>query len=160
MKKLRPLAGLTFATLLLAAAVTAAEVEQLRPGMSAEARLDPGLSNSVELIAPGIASAPASQDRSNSRSSSSSEPTLQTRHFGSQIELSCAIGDNQRAIVVVNRSEDPLPAGTRIKWQLSHEGLRGFFRLLGTLEGGATLVADNVLETTVNRGASCIARVI
>ena len=160
MKTVRPLGGIMLATLLLVAAVAAAEVEQLRPGISPDAKLDPAPSASVELIAPGIASSSAAEESTNSRSSSSSEPTLQTRHFGAQIELSCAIGDNPRAIVIVNRSEDPLPPGTRIKWQLTTEDLRGFFRLLGTLEGGATLVADNVLDTNMSRSTNCVARVI
>ncbi len=154
MMMLRPLASMMLATLLLSASAIAAEFEILAPGLTSETKLDPAASGPVELN-----SSPADEP-SRSRSSSSSEPTLQTRHFGSQIELSCAIGDNPRAIVVVNRSQDSLPPGTRIKWQLTSEGLRGFFRLLGTLEGGATLVADNVLDTGVNRSANCVARVI
>lgn len=157
---LRPLASMMLATLLLSVPAIAAEVEILAPGTTSETKLDPAASGPMELIAPGSASSSPADEPSRSRSSSSSEPTLQTRHFGSQIELSCAIGDNPRAIVVVNRSQDPLPPGTRIKWQLTTEGLRGFFRLLGTFEGGATLVADNVLDTGVNRSANCVARVI
>ena len=40
------------------------------------------------------------------------------------------------------------------------EGLQGFFRLLGTLEGGETLVADNVLQNRVDTRANCTARII
>jgi hypothetical protein len=157
MKRLRPLAGVLLATVLLAAVATAAEVEKLRPGGSSESQS--GFSAAVELISPGTTNTgPVATRRSSS--GDSSEPSLQTRHFGAQFELTCALGEAPHAIVVVNHSEDPLPAGTRIKWQLTQEGLRGFFKLLGTLEGGATLVADNVLETTVNRGADCVARVI
>lgn len=154
MKKLRPLAGLLLATLVFTAAAGAAEVERLLPGGATElTKQEPDLSASVELI-------PSRPDRSSDSHSSDAEPTLQTRHFGSQIELSCAIGDPTDAIVVVNHSDEPLPAGTRIKWQLKAEGLKGFFRLLGTLGGGETLVADNVLDSRVDRNAACVARVI
>lgn len=172
MKSLRPLAGALLATLILLTSVNAAEVGIINP---------PGGSGSTELAPPRDEPAPPrdepdrnlpvdpapphyeprpSRDKDSDSSMPASEPPLQTRHFGSMVELTCAIADRPDAIVVVNHSSEPLPPGTRIKWQLKAEGVQGFFRLLGTLEGGATLVADNVLRKQVNNGANCIARVI
>lgn len=174
MKSLRPLAGALLATLVLLTSVNAAEVGIINPPGS-------GGSSGTELAPPrGEPETPRDEpdrnlpttpdpprdeprrDRDNDSDSPtpSSEPPLQTRHFGSMVELSCAVADRPDAIVVVNHSAEPLPPGTRIKWQLKAEGVQGFFRLLGTLEGGATLVADNVLRKQVNNGANCIARVI
>jgi len=155
MKLLRAIAGAMLATLLIAGSVSAAEVELLHPGGGSSDTGPTKSDSGTELTTPR--SEPTNSRRSSS--SSDSEPTLQTRHFGSQVELTCAVGDSA-AIVVVNHSADPLPPGTRIKWQLRSEGLQGFFRLLGTLEGGETLVADNVLQTRVSSSAGCTARII
>ena len=168
MKSLRPLAGALLATRVLLTSVNAAEVGIIDT---------PGSSGSTELAPPRDEAEPPrdepdrnlpvdpapprpSRDKDSDSSKPASEPPLQTRHFGSMVELSCAVADRPDAIVVVNHSAEPLPPGTRIKWQLKAEGVQGFFRLLGTLEGGATLVADNVLRKQVNNGANCIARVI
>ena len=88
------------------------------------------------------------------------EPTLQTRHFGLNVTLSCAVAGKANAIVVVNQSAEDLPPGTRIKWQLKSEGKRGFFALLRPLPSGETLVADNVLDGAADTAAACVARVI
>jgi type II secretory pathway predicted ATPase ExeA len=62
--------------------------------------------------------------------------------------------------VVINQSLEPLPAGTRIKWQLKDEGKRGFFAIIGELGGGESLVADDVLDGHASKDDACIARVI
>lgn len=166
MNRIRPIAGALLATLMLIPAVgfvptaaQAAEVELLPPGGG----LDPPTESKPETDT-GIA-LPDSQPARVSRSSSSdpevdARPTLQTRHFGLQVELSCAVAGTPHAIVVINRSAEDLPAGTRIKWTLKSEGKRGFFALLGPLAGGETLIADNVLEGGVDTSAGCVARVI
>ena len=151
MKSLRPLAGALLAILMMAAAVPAAEVELILPGGGGDTKTTE--TGPVDTV-------PRDEPRAKRESRDRPEPVLQTRHFGSQIELTCAVGDRPDAIVVVNHSAEPLPPGTRIKWQLQAEGLQGFFRLLGPLDGGATLVADNVLDTRVSDGSSCVARVI
>jgi hypothetical protein len=154
MKRLRPLAGALLATLMIVSAVSAAEVELILPGGDGDTR-------TTETAETGPAgTVPREEPLARREKRDRPEPVLQTRHFGSMIELTCAVGDRPDAIVVVNHSEEPLPKGTRIKWQLQSDGLQGFFRLLGPLEGGGTLVADNVLTTSVQNGAACVARVI
>jgi hypothetical protein len=156
MKFVRPLAGILLATLLCVPAF-ADEVELLPPGGG----LDPTKTQPVD-------DPPRTQPRPSSRSSSSSsssdyteeQPGLQARHFGLQIALSCAVADQPNSIVVVNTSNEDLPPGTRIKWQLKGEGQVGFFALLGTLKGGKQLVADNVLQSEVAQSAKCVARVL
>lgn len=173
MKSLRPLAGALLATLVLLTSVNAAEVGIINPpgsGGSSGTELAPPRDtepsrDEPDRNLPTTPDPPRSEPRpskgdDNDSPTPSSEPPLQTRHFGSMVELTCAVADRPAAIVVVNHSSEPLPPGTRIKWQLKAEGVQGFFRLLGTLEGGATLVADNVLRQHVSNGANCIARVI
>ena len=153
MNVIRPLAGLLLATLLCVPAF-ADEVELLPPGGG----LDPTKTEPVD-------DAPKTPTKSSSRSSSSSsdyteEPGLQARHFGLQVALSCSVANRPNSLEVVNTSNEDLPPGTRIKWQLKSEGQFGFFALLGTLEGGKTLVADNVLSSTPAQSAPCVARVL
>lgn len=150
MKRLRLLAGALLATLMIVSAAPAAEVELILPGGGGVSITETGPVDSV----------PRDESQARRDKSDRPEPVLQTRHFGSMIELTCTVGDRPDAIVVVNLSDEPLPKGTRIKWQLESDGLQGFFRLLGELEGGGTLVADNVLTTRVKDGANCVARVI
>lgn len=149
MKRLRLLAGALLATLMIVSAAPAAQVELILPG---------GDTKTTETGP--VDTVPRDEPQAKREKPDRPEPVLQTRHFGSMIELTCTVGDRPDAIVVVNLSEEPLPKGTRIKWQLDTDGLQGFFRLLGELEGGGTLVADNVLTTRVKDGASCVARVI
>lgn len=165
MNRIRPLAGALLATLMLsplAAAVlpvAAAEVELLPPGGG----LNPPIDDTGPTEGTGPTDLPpVSTDGGDGDSSSDyvPEPTLQTRHFGLTVELSCAVAGTPNAIVVVNRSAEELPPGTRIKWQLKSEGKRGFFALLSPLPGGETLVADNVLESAADEAAACVARVI
>lgn len=169
MNLVRPIVGAVLATLMLSpmfapvlTPVLAAEVELLPPGGGLPPIDGTG---PVDGLAPPDTSntGPAASDNGRESSSSSSyaeEPTLQTRHFGLNIELSCAVSGTPNAIVVVNRSAEPLPVGTRIKWQLKGEGKRGFFALLSPLPGGETLVADNVLDGAADQAAACVARVI
>ncbi|MGN6486882.1 MAG: hypothetical protein ACTHLT_03550 [Devosia sp.] len=86
-------------------------------------------------------------------------PSLQTRHFGGS-SLSCEVAAGATDLVVVNQSADPLPPGTRIKWQLKNERTRGFFAIVGELRGGESLVAGNVLDGQAAPDDVCVARVI
>lgn len=149
MNRLRLLAGALLATLMIVSAAPAAQVELILPG---------GDTKTTGTIS--AESVPRDEPQARREKRDRPEPVLQTRHFGSMIELTCAVGDRPYAIVVINHSDEPLPKGTRIKWQLQSDGLQGFFRLLGELEGGGTLVAENVLSTRVKDGANCVARVI
>jgi hypothetical protein len=166
MKRLRPLVGALLATLILSTAGFADEVEPLVPGGKTELTppgTDPSKTEPDQTTSTGPSEETPRPSREKGERASSPTPpeqVIQTRHFGSLIELSCAVSDQPNALVVVNHSSEPLPPGTRIKWQLQSEGQQGFFKLLGTLEGGATLVADNVLEGGASGGASCIARII
>lgn len=153
MKRLRLLVGTLLATLMIVSAVPAAEVELILPGGGGDGDVKTTETGPVDTV-------PRDEPKARRESRDRPEPVLQTRHFGSPIELTCAVGDRPDAIVVVNHSDEPLPKGTRIKWQLQADGLQGFFRLLGELEGGGTLVADNVLTSRVSNGANCVARVI
>lgn len=152
MNVIRPLAGLVFAALMCVPAL-AAEVELLPPGG--------GLNPPIDETGP--ADTTPKPPIKTSRSSSSDyveEPALQARHFGLQVALGCAVASQPNAIVVVNKSAEELPPGTRIKWQIKSEGQVGFFALIGPLRGGATLVADNVLQTNASQSAPCVARVL
>ncbi len=160
MKRLRPFVGAALATLMLfAGPASAAAVLPLPPGGglappisgTGPSDLGPTKPNDAKVIA------------STSQGSSSDyveEPVLQTRHFALQVNLSCEVANAPNAIVVVNHSAEELPPGTRIKWQVKSAGQKGFFALLGPLGGGQTLVADNVLQGSADKGAECIARVI
>ena len=174
MNRIRPIAGVLLATLMLSplfapvlTPAVAAEVELLPPGGGltppreepVPPREDPAPETGTELAPPDVPN-----DGNDSDGQSSSEPdvqpTLQTRHFGLNVELSCAVAGTPNAIVVVNHSAEDLPPGTRIKWQLKSAGKRGFFALLNPLPGGDTLVADNVLDGGADQSVACVARVI
>lgn len=171
MNRIRPIAGALLATLMLSpipatmlvAPAIADEVELLPPGGGLNPpKEDPSPTDDTELVTdekPGDRSS-YSGATSPSTELVDTRPTLQTRHFGLSVELSCAVAGTANAIVVVNHSAEPLPPGTRIKWQLKDEGKRGFFALLNPLASGATLVADNVLDGGADRSAACVARVI
>lgn len=153
----RPVAGALLATLMIMPAlVLAAPVDMLLPGGGITDSMETGLASEVGLIGGG------NQGGADDGESSGDyePPTLQTRHFGPRAELSCAVAGTPNALVVVNRSAEPLPPGTRIKWTLASEGKRGFFALIGSLGGGETLIADNVLDGEVKRNAACVARTI
>jgi hypothetical protein len=165
MNRIRPLVGALLTTLMLSPLsapslpAVAAEVELLPPGGGLE-----GTGPAVDT-GPADGLAPTTPVRSTGgRGDSSSdyvpEPMLQTRHFGLNVSLSCAVAGKANAIVVVNQSAEDLPPGTRIKWQLRSEGKRGFFALLSPLPSGETLVADNVLDAAADKAAACVARVI
>ena len=163
MNSIRPIVGVLLATLMCAPAL-AAPVELIVPGGG----LPPEKGTPIE--APGIEntgltdlpSTPKVDIPMVARSSSpdTPEPVLQTRHFGLQVELSCAVASQPNAIAVVNHSAEVLPPGTRIKWQIKSEGKVGYFAIIGPLNGGETLVADNVLQGGADAGAACTARVI
>ena len=88
------------------------------------------------------------------------QPTLQTRHFGGQVELICTVATTPGSLKVINQGNEPLPPGTRIKWQVKNPPLRGFFALIGQLDAGDTLIADGIVDGDVPAGADCLARVI
>lgn len=122
-------------------------------------------------LLPNVPDTPASRpaDRSVARTSSTTtydpaeydqQPTMQTRHFTAQATLECQVSDHPGSLVVVNRSLEELPPGTRIKWQFPEARMRGFFALVGPLSAGATLVADGVIDAGQKAQGSCVARVI
>lgn len=168
MNRIRPLAGALLATLMLsplAGTASAGDVLPLDPGGG----LPPidgtgpaaGTGPIDGLIPPGaIDTGSSNSSDGDGDSDYVPEPTLQTRHFGLNVQLSCSVAGAPQAIVVVNHSAEELPPGTRIKWQLKSEGKRGFFALLRPLPGGDTLVADNVLDGATDTAADCVARVI
>lgn len=88
------------------------------------------------------------------------EPPLQTRHFGAQASLECRLDDQPGGLVLVNRGLEALPPGTRIKWQFPDARMRGFFALIGPLDPGETLVADDVVDDAPDARGACVARVI
>jgi len=168
MNRIRPLAGALLATLMLspfAGVALAGDVLPLDPGGGL-----PPIDSTGPAAGTGPTDGlipPTAPDAGASRSSGGDgdsdyvpEPTLQTRHFGLNVQLSCTVAGTPNAIVVVNHSAEDLPPGTRIKWQLKTEGKRGFFALLRPLPGGDTLVADNVLDGATSETADCVARVI
>lgn len=164
MIRLRPLAGALLLSLFLAPVAVADEVEVITPGGHAG------------LTPPDVSTGPSDvstrdlprQTGGNSGSSDSShsstpevdvQPGLQTMHFGG-VSLACRVASSSTDLVVINQSPEPLPPGTRIKWQLKNEGKRGFFAIIGELAGGESLVADNVLDGAAGKDDVCIARVI
>lgn len=177
MIRIRPIVGAALATLMLVLPLGlvptlayAEPVQELTPPGTTP-KEDPKPEAGTDLL-PEVGTGPAAPDVGGGGSSSGSssggsssdrvdtQPTLQTRHFGFQADLSCAVASTPNSIIVINRSAEPLPAGTRIKWQLKSEGKRGYFALLGPLGGGETLVADNVLDGAADQAADCVARVI
>jgi hypothetical protein len=176
MNRIRPIAGALLATLMLSpmfapvlTPAIAAEVELLPPGGGlTPPKEEPGPAGGTELAPetgtelapPDAGSGGSNNSGGDSSSEPDTQPTLQTRHFGLNVELSCAVSGTPNAIVVVNHSAEDLPPGTRIKWQLKSEGKRGFFALLSPLAGGDMLVADNVIDGGANEAADCVARVI
>lgn len=115
MNRIRPIAGVLLATLMLspfAGAAFAGEVLPLDPGGGLPPIDGTGPAGGTEL-----APLPPSSGGGDGDSSSDyvEEPILQTRHFGLNVELSCAVSGSDNAIVVVNHSAEALPPGTRIK---------------------------------------------
>lgn len=157
MNVIRPLASALLVALMCVPAL-ADPVEELPPGGGLAPPID--ISTGPTDLPEDTRPAEQVASRSSSSSSDYPEPVLQTRHFGLQVELACAVASQPNAIEVINRSAENLPPGTRIKWQLKGEGKVGYFALIGPLAGGATLVADNVLPGGASSGAACVARVI
>ena len=175
MTSLRPLAGAVLLMLALSpAAALAAPVDIITPGggggnasFAPPAASDGGgdarlKGESVPQADPGTGGGGGDSSSSDSYSpvEMDTRPTLQTRHFGGQANLSCQVAASARDLVVVNNSPEPLPPGTRIKWQLKKQGKRGFFAIIGELGGGKALVADDVLDGKARPDDICIARVI
>jgi hypothetical protein len=165
MNRIRPLAGAVLMTLLLTPVAHADRVEVITPG--GNAGLTPP--TSTEPVDTGSQTLPRAQASTGSNSFSPAEPyspaevdvqpVLQTMHFGGA-SLACKVASSSHDLVLINQSLEPLPAGTRIKWQLKNEGKRGFFAIIGELGGGESLVADGVLDGAAGADDVCIARVI
>lgn len=169
MIRFRPLAGAVLMTLLLTLLLTplahAGSVEIIMPGGNASL-LPPDAGNEPRDVI--VESLPRQEGSSGSRSSSSdsytppevdAQPSLQTMHFGSA-SLACKVASTAHDLVLINEGLEPLPPGTRIKWQLKNEGKRGFFAIIGELGGGESLVADGVLDGGARTDDICVARVI
>lgn len=163
MIRIRPLAGAVLMSLLLTPVALADRVEVISPG--GEASLLPPATG-TEPDDAKVETLPREPQRTGSGNSVTyspaevdAQPGLQTMHFGGAT-LACKVGSGSRDLVVLNQSLEPLPAGTRIKWQLKNEGKRGFFAIIGELGGGESLVADGVLDGKAGADDICIARVI
>ena len=163
MIRIRALAGAVLMTLLLTPVALADRVEVIMPGGNASL-LPP--TTGTEPNDATVETRPREPERSGSgRSTSYSpaevdvQPGLQTMHFGGAT-LACKVGSSARDLILLNESLEPLPAGTRIKWQLKNEGKRGFFAIIGELGGGESLVADDVLDGSAGTDDICTARVI
>lgn len=162
MIRIRPLAGALLLTLLLAAVANADQVDVITPGghsgLNPEVSTGPAEVTTRDLPHTGYGNS-GSADSSHSSLEVDTQPGLQTMHFGGVV-LACKVASSSTDLVVINQSLEPLPAGTRIKWQLKSEGKRGFFAIIGELGGGESLVADNVLDGQAQKDDVCIARVI
>lgn len=108
-----------------------------------------------------VVPAPALTGSSSEHSYDADEPpTLQTRHFGTQVALVCAVAGTPGGLELTNAGETPLEPGTKIKWQFKNSKFRGYFALIGALAPGATMVADNVIGGQPPAGSGCVARTI
>jgi len=159
---IRPLASAVLMTLLLTPMAIAGQVEIITPGGNA-GLIPPTFGTEP----PGVNLEPlplqtgSSTDNSDSYSPPEvdAQPGLQTMHFGSA-SLACKVASTSKDLVLINQGLEPLPPGTRIKWQLKNEGKRGFFAIIGELGGGESLVADGVLDGAAGTDDVCVARVI
>jgi len=171
MIRIRPLAGAVLMTLLLMPAAHADRVDIITPGGSTSlvppASTEPRDEGS-DSTDTSVDTAPREAASTSSRSSSDSghspaevdvQPGLQTMHF-SATSLACRVASRTHDLVVTNQSLEPLPPGTRIKWQLKKEGKRGYFAIIGELRGGESLIADDVLDGKAEQDEICVARVI
>ncbi len=163
MIRIRPLAGAVLMTLLLTPVALADRVEVITPGGNASLLPPTPPTDTSEAMVETLPRDTGRTGSGNSTSYSPAEvgvqPSLQTMHFGGAT-LACKVGSGARDLVVINQSLEPLPAGTRIKWQLKNEGKRGFFAIIGELAGGESLVADGVLDGNAGADDICVARVI
>lgn len=162
MIRIRPLAGAVLMTLLLTPVALAGTVQIILPGGDSP----PDKSSGSELSsAPAGSSAPRRGGSGSDATASyqpaevDARPGLQTMHFGS-VSLACKVASTSKDLVLINQGLEPLPPGTRIKWQLTQDGKRGFFAIIGELGGGESLVADGVLDGEARSDAACVARAI
>jgi hypothetical protein len=163
MIRIRPLAGAVLTMLMLISPALADKVDVIIPGGNAELRSSisaaPADTGASSLSRTASDSSEASSSSDYSPTESEPQPGLQTRHFGG-VTLKCEVAASRTDLVVINDSREPLPPGTRIKWQLKKEGTRGFFAIIGELGGGESLVADGVLGSPAGPDDVCVARVI
>ena len=163
MIRFRPLAGAVLLNLLLTPSAFADRVEVITPGGNAS--LTPPGSSSTGPRDIDVDVIPRERPVASTGTSYSpaevveAQPGLQTRHFGG-VTLSCKVASSSNDLVVINQSPQPLPPGTRIKWQLKQEGKRGYFAIIGELAGGESLVADDVIDGGARQNDVCVARVI
>lgn len=166
MTRIRPIAGAVLATLLaLPSLALAASVLDLTPPDGGLTDTKPVDTEFVGQLSVGSGSDGGGDSGDSSDSSGwpaqvDTQPTLQTRHFGARAELTCRVAGTPNDLVVINASAEPLPSGTRIKWQLKGAGKFGFFALLNELPSGESLIADDVVAGNADLGANCVARVI
>ncbi len=159
MIRIRQLASAVLMTLLLTPMALAGSVEIITPGGNSS------LVPTTDGI--GVESLPRRTGSGSDRDATVSysppevdaQPSLQTMHFGGA-SLACKVASTANDLVLINQGLEPLPPGTRIKWQLKNEGTRGFFAIIGELGGGESLVADGVLDGAARTDDVCVARVI
>jgi len=165
MTRIRPIAGAVLATLMTFPSLAlAAPVLDLTPPDGGLTDTKPVDAEFVGQLSGGSGSDGGgdgdSSDSSGWPAQVDTQPTLQTRHFGAQAQLDCKVAGTPNDLVVINASAEPLPSGTRIKWQLKGAGKSGFFALLTELPSGESLIADDVVAGDADTGANCVARVI
>lgn len=160
MIRIRQLAGALLMTLLLTPMALAGSVEIITPGGSSS--LVPPTTDGMGVESLPRRTGSGSQGDatvSYSPAEIDARPSLQTMHFGGA-SLACKVASTANDLVLINQGLEPLPPGTRIKWQLKNEGKRGFFAIIGELGGGESLVADGVLDGGARTDDVCVARVI
>lgn len=138
-------------------------VVDLTPPLTGDTSIRPGPDETRTTGSEETTPVPEMKAKRESGGSGSSEtyepPTLQTRHFGFQVELSCKVSGQPGSLELVNLSSEPLPPGTRVKWQFRKDRLAGFFAITGPWGAGRRLVAEGILGDSEPKG-DCIARVI
>jgi hypothetical protein len=157
----RLVAGAVLMALLCMSPAFADKVDVITPGGGGSTGFAPSTTDD-EKGATGLAERPRRDTGGGSSfdpAQLEAQPGLQTMHFGG-VSLSCKVASTATDLVVVNDSLEPLPPGTRIKWQLKAEGQRGYFAIIGELGGGQSLVADDVLDGKAAPDDTCVARVI
>ena len=152
----RAIAALALLLMSVSPNLRAEEVVLLVPHTGSETNPAP-VDDPAKLASPR----PPSTGSSNDGSYEADEPpSLQTRHFGTQVALVCAPSGKPGGLELTNAGETPLEPGTKIKWQFKNSKFRGYFALIGALAPGATMVADGVVAGSPPTGVSCVARSI
>jgi hypothetical protein len=161
MIRIRPLAGAVLMTLLLTPVAFAGSVEIIMPGGNTSLVPPSTGGVGVESLPRSGGSGKSAMDATTSYTPPEvdAQPSLQTMHFGGA-SLACKVASTANDLVLINQGLEPLPPGTRVKWQLKNEGKRGFFAIIGELGGGESLIADGVVDGGARTDDVCVARVI